>query len=139
MLGIQLPESRRQHDLDFCTDGLNLPQVLAQPVKSFAIGSFDAQLEAFLMQDCRKLRHFLLERCRTQKPEHFTKQLQVYRAHRMDFRPTQIKLDLLLRNAGAHVLDHGRIFALKTLELHHLFRQITSANVDDAASLGAQI
>ena len=137
--GVELAKRGRQHRLNVVTERLRLLQGLRQSGKCLRIGFFDPQLDARLFEHGRQTGQFHAQRGRAEQVKHVVQQLQMHRAHGMNTRTAGVELGTLLLDAGAHMLDHRRVFAPQAAQLCHLLGQVAAANVQGTGSLHTQL
>ena len=99
MLPVELAKSRRKHGLDFLAQGLHTSEYGPEALERLAVGLFDAELQALLVQGGIELCHLGLECRGTEAIEYVAQQLEVHRAYGMDLGTAEIEIRLLLDDA----------------------------------------
>ena len=137
-LGIEAAEARLQHGVDLRARRLRPCQGLGQAAEGVVICPLGAELDAALPQGEDKVGHLGLDGRTAQGLEHVLEQLDVHRPHRVDLLGAGIELALLLLDTPAHVGDHRSILPAQAAQLQHLVVEVTAADVQHPARLGAQ-
>ena len=118
---------------------MRLLQAFAQARKSVAVGLFQPQLDARLLERRGQCCQLDLERGRAEQIDHLAKLFEMHRTHRVYPGSAGIKFRLLLLDTRSHVLDHRAVLAPQATQFHHLLGQIAPPDAHGTPCFGTQL